>query len=62
MKVTQRLLIAAAAAFAAAAGVSRFDPRSDFLTWAMVLTGCVLVGAALASLVHDHHDDEKEKP
>jgi hypothetical protein len=54
--MTKLLLGAAALAFAASAGVSRFNPNSDFLTWALVIIGSVLVGAVIASIRKDDDD------
>jgi hypothetical protein len=58
------LLVSAAAAFAAAGGVSRFNSRSDFLTWSLVIIGAVLVGAAIASNGHpkEGEADESDTP
>jgi hypothetical protein len=40
---------ASAAAFAAAAGVSRFQPNADLVTWALLFAGAILLGVAIAA-------------
>jgi hypothetical protein len=62
--MTRLLLITAAAAFAASAGVSRFNPHNDFLTWSLAIIGAVLIGAAIASIDHSRggETDESDTP